>query len=200
MSALLLFSMGCATRVAKVKAIEGETAVPYNSLGTLEIKINPWVGFFPRLYWTTIKGLTLGLMPTPSRGEIYKSALRKRLARKAEKSYDADAVIGVTYWPNPEAKRLAEKNIFARGEMIKYTPFPQTSHTEEAVQEIQKINLGETLALPPTSPTPSLISQPTEQTPRLTSSTASNEVASAPAKVSQASPSSPNANIKVVNW
>ena len=121
--ALLAFN-GCA-RVEKVRAIEGDKEVPYDSLGTLEVKqkayrVNPSAAF-----WTGVEIATLTFADTPSRGEHYKKFLRRKLQKLAGKRYDADAVINVKYWPNPESGNFPDGYIYARGEMIQYHHFPK---------------------------------------------------------------------------
>lgn len=117
-----LLMAGC-TRAHKVYSFEGDTAVPYASLGTIEVDITAKKLTPSSLAWGGVEVATLSLAQTPSSGEQYKASLRKELARRAEKYYGADAVINVEYWPDPSLESFPEGKIYARGEMIKYEKF-----------------------------------------------------------------------------
>lgn len=118
---LALFS-ACA-RTEKVRALEGDVATPYRELGQLEVYVKSPVVLPGNIAMKTVEAATLTLANTPSRGDQYKKALRKELVRIA-KSYDADLVINVEYWPDPDSKTFPEGKIYARGMMIKYRKFP----------------------------------------------------------------------------
>ena len=116
---------GCA-RIEKVSAIEGTKEIPYQSLGTLEVKQKAYTATPTSAFWTGVEVTTLTLANTPSRSNLYKNSLRTKLARLARKKYGADAVINVQYWPDPESKSFPQGYLYARGEMIRYEHFPGT--------------------------------------------------------------------------
>ena len=117
-------SMGCA-RVEKVRAIEGDGSIPYETIGTLEIKEKAPLITGKGILWTGVEVATLTLAKTPSRAEQYKKSLRKTLAKKARKNYGADGVVKVEYWPDPALRSFPYGYVYARGEMIRYKKFPQ---------------------------------------------------------------------------
>lgn len=125
-TALLVVCNGCA-RVEKVKAVEGGTESPYHSLGTIEVKEKAYRFNPAAAFWTGVEITTLTFADTPSRGEHYKKFLRKKLEKVANKRYDADAVINVQYWPDPESSNFPDGYVYARGEMIQYRRFPGES-------------------------------------------------------------------------
>ena len=114
---------GCA-RVEKVRALEGDKDVAYDSLGTLEVKRRVPFVRPTGILWSGVEVLTLSLAKTPSRADQYKKSLRSKLAQKAKKRYGADGVIKVEYWPDPASSRFPEGYLYARGEMIRYRKFP----------------------------------------------------------------------------
>ena len=83
---------GCA-RTGKVVAREGDTEIPYQSLGTLEVKLRAPVTTPSRVFFGSVELLTLGFAKTPSRGDTYKEMLRDKLAKEARQHYRADEVI-----------------------------------------------------------------------------------------------------------
>lgn len=119
----LILAGGCA-RTERVKAVEGDKSLAYESLGTLEIKEKAYALNPSNAFWTSVEVATLSFARTPSRGEHYKRLLRKKLAKVADSKYDADAVINVHYWPDPESKKFPDGYVYARGEMIRYHSFP----------------------------------------------------------------------------
>ena len=123
---LSIQNLSCA-RVQKVVAVEGDEATRYESLGMLEVKTKADVMSPQRLGWTTVKFGTLGFARTPSRGEIYKKKLDALLADKARKHYGADRVIHVAYWPDLNSNSFPQGLIYARGEMIHYQTFPEST-------------------------------------------------------------------------
>ena len=127
---------GCA-RTEKVTAIEGSKDIPYQSLGSLEVKTKARYITPGSVLWTGVEAATLTLANTPSRAERIKNHLRQKLAAAARKHYGADAVIHVEYWPPPEHSKFPEGYVHARGEMIKYTPFGQKREAEQAQSESQ---------------------------------------------------------------
>ncbi len=124
--AVLVFILAGCTHVQRVKAVEGGKDVPYDSLGTLQVstkaKLSP-----EGMFWKGIEGLTLTFAKTPSSAELYKRTLRAKLARKAHREYGADDVIQVTFWPDPESGKFPDGLVYARGEMVRYKPFPAES-------------------------------------------------------------------------
>ena len=116
---------GCA-RVEKFQAIEGDKEIPYESLGTLEVNTKATRLNKRSFFWTSTEVMTLGFADTPGRGDHYKQILKKKLIEKAKERYGADAVIKVQYWPDPDSDSFAHGLIYARGEMVKYTRFPET--------------------------------------------------------------------------
>ena len=121
LSALVM--AGC-TRIERVRAIEGDMDVPYDSLGILEVKISSKPLPFSALGWGVLRILSFGRVDAPSWGEQYKSKLRAELTRKARLQYKADALVKVHYWPEPEGNFFPNGYVYARGEMIKYNKFP----------------------------------------------------------------------------
>ncbi len=125
LAVLMMFGIvitGCA-RVQEVTAVEGDTSVPYDSLGTLQVeKKVPYVRS-SGLWWGTVEVVSLGLAGTPSRGEQLKKSLRSKLAETARKQCKADLVIKVEYWPDPESSKFPDGRVYARGEMIKLRRF-----------------------------------------------------------------------------
>lgn len=115
-------SSGCA-RIEKVKVLASDPSMPYESLGTLEVKTQANRRALPRLGWTTVEMMTLSLAKTPTRGETYKRRLNQKLSDKASEHYDADAIIHPEYWPDPESSAFPEGQVYARGEMIRYRKF-----------------------------------------------------------------------------
>jgi len=116
--------LGC-SRTQKVTAYETGSEIAYVHLGTLEVQEKAQ-DMDPR--HAMMQGLevaTLTLADSPSRAEIYKASLRKKLAEVAKRKYGAHAVIHVTYWPDPSMDKFPEGKVFARGEMIRYKPFPE---------------------------------------------------------------------------
>lgn len=114
---------GCA-RTAKVTAVEGGTDIPYESLGTLEVREKVSRVSAAGAWYTGVEVVTLSLADTPARDERYKKKLRDLLAERAKTRYQADGVIGVRYWPDPSMDTFPQGYVYARGEMIKYTRFP----------------------------------------------------------------------------
>lgn len=130
---LLVTSLGC-IRIQNIKATEEDKSIAYDSLGTLEVGL-PATRLYPQhLVWDTIEVLTLSFADTPSKGDTYKRLLRTKLAEKARERYGADAVVNVTYWPDPNNMPLLKNKIYARGEMIKYHPFPGSKIPQTAPQ------------------------------------------------------------------
>lgn len=121
---ILPAALGCA-RVEKFQAIEGDKDIPYESLGTLEVNTKATRLNTRSFFWTSTEVMTLGLANTPGRGDHYKEMLKSKLVDKAKQRYGADAVIKVQYWPDPDSDGFAHGLIYARGEMIKYTSFPE---------------------------------------------------------------------------
>ena len=132
--ALLLSLMPGCTHVERVKAIEGDASIPYDSLGTLEVKMAVPPMTSEQVYWTPIEVLTLGFAHSPSQADSYKRLLQNELVRKARSSYKADAVIHVEYWPDLSSKKFPSGEILARGQMIKYTRFPVSSLKEPSTE------------------------------------------------------------------
>jgi hypothetical protein len=97
---------------------------PYTSLGTLEVREKAGTLFFNRLGWTLAEAATLTRADTPSRADVLRSRARERLLRKARKNYGAHDVVSIEYWPAPESEYFPDGFLLARGEMIRYTPFP----------------------------------------------------------------------------
>ena len=157
---VLFYLSGCTlfTRNQWVKAMEGvgPNVPPYDSLGTLEVKeFAPWLTV-PAVLWTGVEVATLSFAKTPSRGDHYKRALRSELAYVASHQYGADAVINVTYWPDPDSKSFADGRIYCRGEMIRYKRFPQPEASENPQPEMQTETPVSVpaVAAPPTAPAP----------------------------------------------
>ncbi len=118
---LLAPALGLA-RSERVRAGEGDISVPYTSLGTLEVKKK--VSGFSDLGWKTWQVLTEGGAKSSAQAEHYRKALKCMLVRRAAKQYGANAVIHVQYWPDPASEGFPKGWIYARGEMVRYKPFP----------------------------------------------------------------------------
>lgn len=129
---VMTLSMGCA-RVEKVRAVEGDGGIPYETIGTLEIKEKAPLITGKGVLWTGVEVATLTMAKTPSRAEQYKKSLRKKLAKKARKNYGADGVVKVEYWPDPAQRSFPYGYVYARGEMIRYKKFPQPELTASSV-------------------------------------------------------------------
>ena len=130
LSALLfvcfVLPMGCA-RVAKVQAIEGDNDIPYDSLGTIEVRKQIQAPTPSSVFWAGVRTVTFSRSGSPNGEERYKKYLRSKLAREARKNYGADSVIHVEYWPDPASGTFPEGYLYARGEMIRYHRFPVES-------------------------------------------------------------------------
>ncbi len=121
---VLLVPISAYARTEPVRATEGDITVPYTPLGTLEVKKK--VGGVSDLGWGALRVMTLGFYKS-SPGERYRQALRALLVHKAAKHYGANAVIHVKYWPNPDSGIFPKGILYARGEMVRYKPFPEQS-------------------------------------------------------------------------
>ena len=120
-----ILGLGC-VQAEKVRALEQDSlSVPYDSIGTLEVKTKAR-GNYPTHVWNaTAEAVSLGHAETYySQLETYKTQLRRKLAVTADKRYDADAVINVKFWPDLDLKEFADGFIYARGEMVRYKRFP----------------------------------------------------------------------------
>lgn len=132
--AIALGTGSSCARVERVKAMEGEKPVPYESLGILEVKEKARLLTPEGTFWTGVEIATLSFAKTPTRGTHYKKYLRRKLARIADRKYQADAVINVQYWPDPEAGGFPDGFIYARGEMIRYESFPSEAPQQPTSQ------------------------------------------------------------------
>lgn len=118
-----LLSSAC-TRIDRVKVLESDLETPYDSLGTLEVKMRVSFTSASGLLASAAEVLTFGAANTLSRSERYKQALRAKLSREAHGRYSADAIIHVEYWPDPTSKNFPDGYLYARGEMVKFRRFP----------------------------------------------------------------------------
>ena len=134
LAVLLSVMTGC-THVERVKAIEGDASIPYDSLGTLEVKMSVPVLTSEQFYWTPVELLTLGFAHSPSQADSYKRLLQNELVKKARSNYDADAVIHVEYWPDLSSKKFPSGEMLARGQMIRYKRFPKSNADESSTAE-----------------------------------------------------------------
>lgn len=116
---LLLFT-GC-SRAGKVVAMESGTSGAYESMGSLVVKEKAKDLWDMEAKKLLVETATLSLADTGTRADMFRQALSARLAETARKKYDAHAVINVTYWPDPAGDDFPDGEIFARGEMIRYT-------------------------------------------------------------------------------
>jgi len=125
-----IMALGC-TRMQSVRAYENvPDQRPYVSMGTLEVNV-PADSIPPsKLLWGGIELLSLTYATTPSRGDIYKSALKSKLAKIANARHDADAVINVEFWPDPASEDFPNGKVYARGEMVRYQRFPNSTVNE----------------------------------------------------------------------
>lgn len=118
-----MFALTGCSRTQKVVATEGDLVTPYQSLGTIDVyehapRVSLKRGFQHMFEW-----LTFGLYDMPSQKTYLQGRLNEKLVKKAEKSYGAEAVIRVQYWPDLSAKKFPKGKIYARGEMIQYKRF-----------------------------------------------------------------------------
>ncbi|MBI3317150.1 MAG: hypothetical protein HYZ85_04010 [Candidatus Omnitrophica bacterium] len=133
---VVMSSLSACIRTERVRAIEGsEGVLPYQSLGTLEIKQKAPYVTPGGILFTGIEVATLTFAKTPSRGDHYKRTLRAELAEVASKSYGADKVVNVEYWPDPDSGSFPDGYVYARGEMVRYHRFPKASVEEPEVIE-----------------------------------------------------------------
>ncbi len=116
----LLFITGC-SRAGKVVAQESGASLAYESLGALVVKEKAKDLWDMEVKKVLVEAATLSMADTGTRADMFRQALSTRLAESARKKYGAHAVINVTYWPDPGGNDFPEGEIFARGEMIRYT-------------------------------------------------------------------------------
>ncbi len=130
LAGFLFFSVlsGCTTHVEKIKAVEGDLAAPYESLGTLDVHVttHPWKPV--NWGWGMKKIFTLGFADTS-----YAYRLRKKLVKSAKKHPDADQIIKVEYWPDLDSEVFPDGQVRARGEMVRYKPFPEAERAIPAL-------------------------------------------------------------------
>lgn len=116
----LFLITGC-SRAEKVVAVESGASAAYESLGSLVVKEKAKDLWDLEAKKLLVETVTLSMADTGTRAEMFRRALSTRLAESARKKYGAHAVINVTYWPDPAGTEFPEGEIFARGEMIRYT-------------------------------------------------------------------------------
>lgn len=116
----LILVTGC-SRAGHVTAMESGTSAAYESMGSLVVKEKAKDLWDMEAKKLLVETATLSLADTGTRADMFRQALSARLAETARKKYDAHAVINVTYWPDPSGDDFPEGEIFARGEMIRYT-------------------------------------------------------------------------------
>lgn len=92
--------------------LEGKS---YQTLGLLEVTQ-------PAKHSIMTRILTLGLLKYRSFDRV-KASLDAELVRKAKIHYKAESVINVKYWPDSDLAQSTDL-YHARGEMIRYEPFP----------------------------------------------------------------------------
>lgn len=115
----ILLAAGC-THTLKVKATEDAAQVPYESMGTLEVSVpvNPWDA--TNWHWSIREVGTLSFADT-----TYGKRLRKKLAKVASKHAGVNQIVNVEYWPDPSTGKFPDGRIYARGEMVRFKPFPK---------------------------------------------------------------------------
>ena len=120
---LFCICLGAIPLFAMPVVVEGDSKIPYDSLGELQVQVR----VRPSLW---IRILTLGAVPTPTSDEI----AHKLLAQLSTKSarYGANAVIHVQFWPEDltAASGMAQDYVYAKAEMIRYKKFSETSPQE----------------------------------------------------------------------
>jgi hypothetical protein len=121
-AAFILLVSGC-TRTQSIEVIEEEVTEPYDSLGTLEVYSKASRFGLKQAGWGTVKAVTFTMAPTPSRADIYRNKLNEKLVERADKRFNADAVIHPEYWPDLDSKSFPDGKIYARGEMIRFKKF-----------------------------------------------------------------------------
>ena len=119
-----LFVFLVATSLFAMPAVvEGESKIPYDSLGELQVKTRTHPSLWQRI-------INLGQAPDPTSDEI----AHKLLAQLSTKSarYGANAVIHVQFWPEDlkDASRMAQDYVYAKAEMIRYKKFAETPPQE----------------------------------------------------------------------
>lgn len=126
---VIILAAGC-SRSSRVIAVEtGTPDASYQSLGSLQVVENAKDLWDQEAGRFLLEASTLTLADTGERAEMFRKALKDRLAETASKKYGADAVIHVTYWPDPESESFPEGNLYARGEMIRYIQYPKAATT-----------------------------------------------------------------------
>ncbi len=111
--------MGC-SRV-QPRFYEGSCDRPYVTLGIGEVSVKA-----PR---KILKGEKSEIRAEKRANKLRKK-LNKKLLKRARKLYHADAVSKVQYWPALNSLDFGQKSVFARAEMVRYSPFPEASNAE----------------------------------------------------------------------
>lgn len=127
---IMAASSGC-SHVEKVRVLEGDIDTPYQILGTLEVKTKTPVFRVSNLVDGTKEALTLGYARTPVDAEKIKKDLDNKLMHDARDHYGADAVVKVRYWPNLASGSFPDGYAYARGEMVRYEPFPNDAKEKD---------------------------------------------------------------------
>ena len=122
---MMVISQGCARREPFLVTESGADR-PHRALGSLEVSMVARDVNIKTAVNGVVEVATLSMAETPSRTDSYKAILSEKIKKRAKKRYGADAVINLKFWPDPEASNSYPNGvILARGEMIRYEPFPQ---------------------------------------------------------------------------
>ena len=124
-AAIMVITAGCA-KIEESRSYEdsGPNLKTYKSIGILEVKEPAQELTNQKGAWFGVEVATLSLAPTPSAGDLYKARLKAKLAHVAKERYGADAVVNVTFWPDPDSGNFPDGLIHARGDMVRYKKFP----------------------------------------------------------------------------
>ena len=107
------FAVSGCTHIDKVRTTEGDLSIPYESMGTLEVKI---------------RTRSLGSTSPEKR----KAMLDDKLSQESKKHFAPDALIHATYWPDLQSRSFPGGYMYARAEMVRYKPFPEPEPAEES--------------------------------------------------------------------
>ncbi len=124
---VLIPLMASCSQVDKVIKPSAE-GLPYDTLGIIEVTQ-------PAKHNILVRILTFGALKYRSYERI-KTSLNAEMVRKAKMHYKAESIINVKYWPDAELAKATEV-YHARGEMIRYQRFGDTSPTAAAVPPIE---------------------------------------------------------------
>lgn len=127
---IMLIVVGCAKIEEPTSYDSPEPPIKtFKTIGTLEVQEPVQELTNQKSAWAGVEVLTVSLADTPTAGELYKARLKTKLASVAKEKYGADAVVNVSYWPDPESGDFPEGLVHARGDMVRYQKFPTAEVT-----------------------------------------------------------------------